>query len=149
MWLEIQRLHWQSSSISWISFWLLCLFSHCHTKRNVDARAVFSWSLLHVENQWMVGLKLRKNWKMVGSIYWKSRCNFIYDKIRFLRWISWKCINSYRNIFWNADWRTWGSLVPEMLQNIQDFKRAAVSFLIKTQEKRSIRLLHLNVNWKT
>ena len=82
-----------------------------------------------------------KIWKMVGSIYWKSRCNFIYDKIRFLRWIFWKCINSYRNIFWNADWRTWGSLVHEMLQNIQDFKKAAVSFLIKTQQKRSSRFL--------
>ena len=34
-----------------------------------------------------------------------------------------------------TEWRTWGSLVDGMLQHFQEFKRAAASFFIKTQQK--------------
>lgn len=91
-----------------------------------------------------IGLQRHRNLKNSGIqcrflIWWRSRSNFIFNRVRFLRWITWKCVNGYRNIFWIANWRTWGSLVHGKLQIIQDVKRVTASFFIKTQQKRSPR----------
>ena len=91
-----------------------------------------------------IGLQRHRNLKNSGIqcrflIWWRSRSNFIFNRVRFLRWITWKCVNGYRNIFWIANWRTWGSLVHGKLQIIQDVKRVTASFFIKTQQKRSTR----------
>ena len=91
-----------------------------------------------------IGLQRHRNLKNSGIqcrflIWWRSRSNFIFNRVRFLRWITWKCVNGYRNIFWIANWRTWGSLVHGNLQIIQDVKRVTASFFIKTQQKRSTR----------
>ena len=74
-----------------------------------------------------IGLQRHRNLKNSGIqcrflIWWRSRSNFIFNRVRFLRWITWKCVNGYRNIFWIANWRTWGSLVHGNLQIIQDVK---------------------------
>ena len=89
-----------------------------------------------------IGLQRHRNLKNIGiqcrfAIWWRSRSNFIFNRVRFLRWITWKCVNGYRNIFWIANWRTWGSLVHGKLQNIQNIKKVTASFFIKTQQKRS------------
>ena len=53
----------------------------------------------------------------------------------------------YRNIFWNADWSAWGSLMHEMLQNIEDFKRAEASFFIKAQQKQIFTVLFMGLSY--
>ena len=82
--------------------------------KSLYVQVVSYCSLQYVKKYRVVGWQRHRNlkngWIQYGFPIWWD--NFVFDRI------TWKCINGYINILWNADWQTWGSLVHGMLQNI-------------------------------
>lgn len=117
-----------------------------HTLTSVGDILVFYYSycsLQYFEIYGVVGLEWHRNLKKwqdpVQISYLVRMFRQYYLWFRFVRWITWKCIIGYINI-WNSDWRIWASFMHGMLQN---FKRACVSFSIKIQQNATWKIVKL------
>lgn len=98
-------------------------FPQSHPNRyNLGTRGVSYFCLHYIEKHRVVRLQRfhrdLKNARMQYRIpiWWKFRSIFFFARVRFLWWITWKCISGYIKIFWNSDRRTWDSLLDRILQ---------------------------------
>lgn len=120
-WHFLMFILWVNTSSYFYSRAIILLKNYySHAERDsLDPRAVSYCSLQNVQK--VSDLKRHWNCKISGIQYrfpigWWCRCNFIFDRARFLQSITCMCINGHKNIFWNVLWKTWDSLVHGMLQ---------------------------------